>query len=702
MSAGVKDTERRRLEAVAMTEGPLDVSRLVPLLGDEDWRVRKQAAEAASRAILAPEVRAALVAGLLQPDDVGLRNAALEAFVSAPPIAAPTVYLTLREALDAARPTARKFVAAALVGAGADALDVLASLSRDPDAMTASAALEALASLARRGVDPYGIERSFTRALERSEPVLQLSALDGLVAMDASVDVAILEPLLAAPLFRAPALRLLARARTASSDGGAPDPVSLCLLARLPGASDPVEVALVLARRRESQLASASSATRDEETSARVVAGLAALDDATIAKLGEAIEARPPSEARLLARLALDAREHRLLPAIVRLGVRIDLDAGSRRALAALGSPAIEALLDIARAQIDADALAAAWALEAASGLLAFDERAPLEQRARWRARVVLIARQLLATGLERAALVACAALGRWGDAEDAALIARHTDDHGEVYEDVAAIAVEQLAARYPSLALASTPLRVGRRPLSSQTMRRVHDLRGALTSDDPMVRARAIDDVRAIAAEDDLELITLALTDGDERVETAALRALTRLRDPRLAASAIDAVIVASSSDRPAVRAEAVRSASLLGAFARPDAASVLLAALSDPSTQVVIAALRALRSAQPSPALDDALDAMLAHPEAEVVKEAMGALPGDRAVERALTALEHPHWSVRSRAAEVLGQSLSRTSALSPEWRERARVGLTSRLAGEADELVLRAIRGALEGAG
>jgi hypothetical protein len=42
------DVEARRLEALAMRHGTVVPARLAALLGDDDWRVRKQAAETAS------------------------------------------------------------------------------------------------------------------------------------------------------------------------------------------------------------------------------------------------------------------------------------------------------------------------------------------------------------------------------------------------------------------------------------------------------------------------------------------------------------------------------------------------------------------------------------------------------------------------------------------------------------------------------
>ncbi|MFN7697802.1 MAG: HEAT repeat domain-containing protein, partial [Deltaproteobacteria bacterium] len=153
MTEGHDDSEVRRLEALGMRGGPVSAARLEVLLGDEDWRVRKQAAESASANLAAPGVLELLASGVLAPDDVGLRNACVEALARAPSDQSARVASALRGALERGPKTTLKFVAAALVGGGDGAVEPLTRLVRDDDVMTAACAVEALAALARRGTD---------------------------------------------------------------------------------------------------------------------------------------------------------------------------------------------------------------------------------------------------------------------------------------------------------------------------------------------------------------------------------------------------------------------------------------------------------------------------------------------------------------------------------------------------------------------
>lgn len=702
MSEAVDDVERRRLEALAMQTGTLVPARLGALLGDEDWRVRKQAAETASASLLTPGVIDVLVVGLLQPDDVGLRNAAVEAFARAPVGEANVVAEALGRALAEAPRTARKFVASALVGAGEGALAPLATLVRDDDVMTASCAIEALAAVARRGVDGAAVEALLLETLGRSEPVIRLAALDGLLATEAVVDASRIAPLLEDRITRPSALQLLPRARSVrpspdaratgpqASESERVDEVVTLLLGTLADPRSTVETALALARRGEADGALGAIGPA-------LSRAFAELDAYAIDELSRAIDFRPPTDARAIARVALEGRELRLLPSIVELGARAELDPPCREALLALGHVAVAPLASIARARAADDVRVASWALEAASDLAALSPREELGEAIE---SLRQLARAMLDQGEQVAAHAAASTLARWGEAADAHAIAERVDAHGTAYEAAAVSAVEQIASRAPSAARESLPARVGRRSLSSPSLRAAPDLRALLGSEDPALRAHSLDDVVAITSIDELELVALCLTDGDEQVELAALRALTRARGASVVASAIAAARIATRSELAPVRAEAIQCLAQLGAFGRTSMSDVLTAALSDTSPGVVIAALRVLGVAAGSEALAASVDAALAHPDAEVVKEALLAVPVTRVVEPAVAALGHEHWSVRARAAEVLGRVASLSA--DPALRTRVRAALEDRRAHESDDLVARTLVTVLEETG
>lgn len=682
------DVEARRLEAIAMREGGVVPARLAALLGDDDWRVRKQAAETASERLASAAVLELLVGGVLSADDVGLRNACVEAFARAPREDAARVASVLGEALARGSHTTRKFVAAALVGGGEGALEPLARLVRDEDVMTASCAVEALAALARRGVEGRAVAALLLETLRRSEPVLRLAALDGLAAIGASVEASVLAPLLEDPISRPSALRLLARA-SAGTERGGPDEVTALLLATLPHPRSTVEAALALAQRSDPERPPERRAFVAAASRAALVATARALDPAAIAELARAIAERPLPDARALARLALEAEELRLLAAIVSLGARAELDPACREALVALGVRVVGPLLEIARATALEDVRAASWALEVATDLCAL-----AHQGSGFETELLAVARQLLAQGEEVGARAAAGALGRYGDPDDARALAIRVGAYGTAFEADAAQAVEAIASRASVEARRAMPERIGRR-LSSSGMTALPDLRAVLASEDPELRAQGLEDV-AIVSTDDLELAALALTDEDERVELAALRALTRVRGPALTDAAIAAVTISTRSELPTVRAQALQTLSQLGAFESPLQLDRLLAALEDTSPRVVIAALRALGSVRRhEPRLEAALARTVAHADAEVVKEALLVVPDASVLRLAGGALEHEHWSVRARAAEVLG----RASVLASEAERRSlRRALEARRPRESDELVLRSIASAL----
>jgi hypothetical protein len=672
-----EDIETRRERALRIARGQAGTAGLAALLADEDWRVRKQAAEAASVHLAEAEVRAVLVAGLLQSEDVGLRNASVEAFVRADPSLAPVVAAALVEALAGATPSARKFVCAALVGGGRDAVEPLAGLADEDDVMTACAAVEALVALARRGIARPAIGRLLGEALVRPEPVLRLAALDGLGASGVVIEADALRGALEDPVTSAAAIAVLGQARGTG--------ISELLLAALPRPHTAVEAAVALVRRGD--LAA-------ETTRSRALEATRGLPSEARARLVAAVRAREVEDARSVAQLLLeagaaaDARE--VIGAVVALGVRAELDPACRAALLGWGESAVAILLELALEAPEDDVGAASWALEAAADIASLGVSAPLV------ARLAEVARALLARGEEAAAKAGARALARFGEGSDAVAITALADTLGSSFEPVAAEAVAAIAERSGEGPLASRrPLRRSRPVVVAQDRA---TLRRDLASDDPLARAGALDALESLDGPDTVELVAMALADEDEEVQLAALRALSRTRgaEARVEAARSARVLVDGASSP--VRAEALRTLSLLGGFDRDDRREALLAHLADPSPQVVIAALRVVGvSDLAGPGVEAALEHALAHVDPEVVKETLQVMarrrdPAARA--RLVACLAHPHWSVRTRAAELLGDAAGVDPA--------ARSALEARAAVETDELVLRAIGAALAAGG
>ncbi len=117
------------------------VDLLLAAMGDDSWRVRREAVErACSPAVPISSVLPLLVPALSEGDNVGLRNAAIEAVVNLGARCAPAVELSL-----AAAPPHRKVLCDVLGRIGAPSSgSVLTRFLRDEDANVQIAAAEAL------------------------------------------------------------------------------------------------------------------------------------------------------------------------------------------------------------------------------------------------------------------------------------------------------------------------------------------------------------------------------------------------------------------------------------------------------------------------------------------------------------------------------------------------------------------------------
>ena len=171
--------ERRRATAALRDVTPEDgIGLVIRALGDDDWRVRKEAIAVAIAHAPAPIVLRALVNSLGPSENVGLRNAAVEAIAAFGADAVDALAASLAE-LDA---DGRKLAAEALSKTGVvQALFVLKGLLRDVDPNVRVAAVEAVAVLGRS--DPKGASSILEGCLDSDDAFLRLAALDGLRAL---------------------------------------------------------------------------------------------------------------------------------------------------------------------------------------------------------------------------------------------------------------------------------------------------------------------------------------------------------------------------------------------------------------------------------------------------------------------------------------------------------------------------------------
>lgn len=146
MNATMDEEARREALLVLQRKhqlAPEDVAFLVACLGDESWRVRKEAVET-SIMFHQPSIVHALIDGLGAGDNAGMRNACQEALTR---IGAPAV-LPLRDAFAGADADVRKFILDIIGDMGiGDTCQFLVSATEDRDENVVIAACENLGKL---------------------------------------------------------------------------------------------------------------------------------------------------------------------------------------------------------------------------------------------------------------------------------------------------------------------------------------------------------------------------------------------------------------------------------------------------------------------------------------------------------------------------------------------------------------------------
>jgi HEAT repeat protein len=205
-----EDAETRRLAVRdvpgASVEGALEL--LIRTFGDDNWRVRKEAVARVSAWPEADDAITMLLTALREEEDVGCRNAVVEALSA---IGRPAVAPILGEL--AAGGEHRKFLVDTLgaIGEG-EATSMLIRILADQDPNLRVAAAEALRHLG--GAEAKAALRTCLQAADRP---LRLAALDGLAMLQAAVPIAEIAGSLEDPLLRKAAFRLLGWSRDPAS-----------------------------------------------------------------------------------------------------------------------------------------------------------------------------------------------------------------------------------------------------------------------------------------------------------------------------------------------------------------------------------------------------------------------------------------------------------------------------------------------------
>ena len=672
--SAVDPEERRR--AVARISELAPAARAAPLLaalGDPDWRVRKEAIGLTAELGPEPELVAALVAVFEPGDNVGLRNAAVEALGAFGLAAVESLSLRL-SALDA---DGKKLAIEALGRSGESAaLDALAPLVADADPNVRVAALEALGAIGALRLDdarPLLLGR-----LDPSRPLETLAALESLAMIGASLPFATVQPWLSDPLLGRAALSLAAE----SGD---------------PQAAAPLVAAFLDAR--------------DPEAVCSLADYVRASESARRAALNELNLAGPRAEGLILGCLERRDGDVESVRAALSVVGALGISAGCEQAVSWLAdarcyAEADHALFLLAAAAVPALLRGAASAEpESAAACLDLIGRLPAEA-------VTPEARRSLTSALGSASpdavRAALGALTRVGDADCMPGLVRLLDDESQVSSvEPALIAISQrnperalafvqLGSLQGSLSHAAALVIAALAPRGKLSSLDAADLNGFLvrllmsTSHDH--RRAALVALAELGSGDALDAVRFALTDEEEAVRVEAVRALGRLKGKDQHMVGVPALLeVVSEARDPVLLLVALRA---LGESSDPRGLAVLGPLVRSNDARVAVAAVEALaRHADPRrlSALFDGLH----HAEPEVVKAAMLAIaaePDPRVIVHLGACLDQSAWDVRRLAADLLGRAPSEASAAL----------LRARLSVEHDPMVKDALARALESSG
>lgn len=662
-----EDPELRRRAVAALPDDDLAdrAARLALALGDVDWRVRKEAVRVATEHAERLALLPSLVDALCQGENVGLRNAALEALEHLGPRAARA----LLDALPSAPLAARKFIVAALGFAGGAGVEELAALSRDDEPNTAQAAIEALAR-----VGGPRAEEALRAHLSSPDPVQRLAALEGLERLEAPLDAEELAPLLEDRLVRRLAVRVLGFSDDPSAARALFDAIDDA------GTATAAEAATALGRLLE----------RGGPAAREVARGARALPEETLSALRSIAAVGRDAPRRAATEVLLFARDREVLSTAAELAADDRLPPVALEAIRAWGVEAVEPLLELAGAL---GPRARAAALEMAAELASADRAlAPAT-----RASVERALREALEDADPIVVSAACSAMITWASSEDAAALARAAVRLPESAARLAGRALERLAREAPdAVERALSPLSLDG-PVGAALLPAVAALGGpaatdrlqaALNADDARARRAAVMALPKLGGARAAELAGFALADEDVDVQVTAVQVLAQLVDDGGEPLGAEQLRLAARAQFDPVVAAAARA---LGAIGDRASIPVLRELVAEGRAGVAAPAMESLRALS-DPGLDDLLVEALGQSDEELVKEALRAIAeraGSRRAARVALALEHPAWDVRQLAAQLLSEI----------GGEGAAAALRDRLAREADAGVRAAIERAIE---
>jgi HEAT repeat protein len=673
LKSGDAEERRRAVSLVAEEEMPRNNSWIVKTMGDSDWRVRKEATGVALRRAPDPELLDELLKALLPGDNVGMRNAAVEALGG--------FGQRGLDALTRALPTfdqdGRKLAIEAIAKIrNPAAVGLLLSLLNDEDDNVWAAAIDALGDLS---IITPEVTAELERALRCGVAYKQLVVLEAINRMGVSVAFERLRSLVSDPLLRKAATIAVGRCTE-------PEAVEVIRIAL-----EEASPALFLA----GLCAGAEMALSGPQGFSRLSQRLALSQTAAqrifdLANNGDG-ELDQQRNALLLSGVLATPEALRVI--IRRLGdYRVGKSA--QVALQLIGADATPALVKATR---EADLARRAICIELL-GQLADDKiRKP----------AIDAIHSALTDGPDEVVSAGLEALARIGDDESMMFVMRWFDGKFPASIRLAAGAAlaagakanpsraKEIAADIDqdeaSAAVVALFITVLDEPVFADRRADIRFLAAAAANPEPFVRRIALDALNGGCSAGTVEAIAFALNDEVEDVRLAAVRALGRARDTQKAPLGVEHLVcLVESTHDEALRAVALEA---LGTTGDARALSLLESYCMANSPLLAVAALEALSGFATDERRKVAILA-LEHRDSEVVKAALRVL-GDVAdstlVPEIGRCLQHEAWDVRRLAADALGLIGSDT----------AKALLNQRLAKEAEAPVIDAIRRNLRGA-
>jgi HEAT repeat protein len=635
------EDRRQAVARLADVSGEIVVAPLLRALGDEDWRVRKEATAVACAHAPSAEVLRGLVDAFLPGDNVGLRNAAVEALAPYGQAAVDALSNVL-PTLDA---DGRKLAVEALGKTGVRlALLVLRPLLTDEDANVRAAAAESVAAIGATCLD--AAVPLLEQCLEAQDGFVRLAALDGLNGLGVVLRWPRLRGLLGDPVLERAVL--LAAGRSGHADAApvlvraleqrpsATWKAALSALAEFVSASEPTRRAAVESLRelsgpaRERLLLEASGVAEDLELRRAALLLTGALPSAEAAEV--AADALGDDRVAMIAEQALAFLGAVAVPALV---ARSRSGASSERALCVelLGQLADEAQPEPALTAIRAALLdESPEVLASALGALApIGDAACQKLAAEWLCRDV-------GASVRKAAGAALSALAK-----------RHPEAARELARTCAPDGPESQVAALIVAAIGE--------PVRGTLEEEVALLSQALAAESVHVRRAALDAFAALACTLGVEAVAFSLSDEEREVQLAAVRALGRMRAEDGSVAGLQNLIdlIARGQDDDLV----VAAIQALGQAGDSRALGVLKPLVRSDAAVLAVAAVEALGNIA-DPRRLEALTSALSHTDAEVVKAALRVLAHERdpRVQAHVGAcLDHEAWDVRRLAADLLG---------------------------------------------